>query len=82
MRLIGDSECYSKMNGAAYGFDAYGNKVEPLEGWRLIERNEKIEKDDQPFDVYSGWLGKGFINMKYVGWASSGGRWTTYARKI
>lgn len=82
MKLIGDDECYSKMREAEYGYDAYGNKLEAPKGWRLLKFNEEIEINDQPFDVYGGWIGKGYVNIKYHFYAVSGGRWTTFAREI
>ena len=78
MKLITD-ECYSKMPKAPYGFDAYDNPVECLDGYTLLDRLTFLEKGDIPFDVYSGWL-KNTFNPRYHIQAISSGRWTAWAR--
>jgi len=69
------------MRTAEYGCDAYGNKVIPPAGWVVIEKHSALQDGDQPFDVYSGWLGSSFYNERYNFYAESNGRWTAWARK-
>ena len=53
-RLIPDGECYTKMEKAVYGCDAFGNRVVVDDGYRLVAPNEPIVEGDRPFDVYAG----------------------------
>jgi len=76
-----DTDVYVKMDQPAYGHDAYGNKVVPPDGWSVLNRLSYLMEGDRPFDVYAGWLSRGFFNPKYHLRATSEGRWTTWIRK-
>ena len=65
--------------------DAFGNLVEPPEGYRLLQNNanlkvnDTIQEGDLHFDIYGGWVnGHGeYENGQFV---LSDGRWRAWAR--
>lgn len=64
------------------GYDAFGNKLEAPEGYRLFQNDDRVEIGDSYFDIYAGWI----INSDkyYIGRTGyyNGGRWTIWAKKI
>lgn len=81
MKLIPDGHCYTDFERACYGYDAYGNKLKDPGGYHILDRLEKLQQGDVPFDVYSGWLSEEKFNSRYHLQAVSEGRWTAWARK-
>ena len=86
MQLLTENHSYKKHGDLQAGHDAFGNKVEPEEGWRLFEHGEngdRVAKGDRYFDIYSGW--QEYLDNYYVGYSGyykDGSRWTAWAKKI
>lgn len=75
----------SKKHVSEANQDAFGNKVEPEEGWRLFnhgENGDRVAKGDRYFDIYTGW--HTYLDDFLVGYSGyyDGGRWTAWAKKI
>lgn len=64
------------------GLDAFGHKVEPEDGYRLVEVGERLEKGDKHFDIYSGWQDGNEGPLIGVEMFYLGGRWTAWERKV
>ena len=68
-----------------YGHDAYGNKLEAEEEYKILNKGEIIKEGDKPFDIYSGWLesSSAYFEIRNGHHANyRGGRWTCWERKI
>lgn len=86
-KLIEEGNYDEKIHVMKDWCDAFGNQVEPPEGYYLLrndkEVNDKIQKGDLHFDIYGGWTSGGedwhVRNGHYV---DSDGRWRAWARKI
>ncbi len=64
--------------------DAFGNEINPEEGYRFLEGNEIILKGDKHFDIYTGWTSGNedfYVRNGHHAYFS-GGRWTAWERKI
>lgn len=81
-QLIPDDGNYETMDHKPYGHDAYGNKLEPSDGFAILEWGEKLQQGDWPFDVYSGWWNPGELNPNYNHHAYDNGRWRAWQRRI
>jgi hypothetical protein len=83
-QLILEGNFNSKIHTLKNWCDAFGNLVEPPEGYYLLknnaERHDKIQKGDLHFDIYSGWV-DGHSDYHNGGNVLSEGRWRAWARK-
>jgi hypothetical protein len=75
-----------------YGLDCQGNPITAPDGYELITKHCKIEKDFIHFDIYGGWV-KGCIDYQVRnghhismggkgGFSDNMGRWICWAKPI
>lgn len=64
-----------------FGHDAFGNKVEAEEGYRLLHHLERAQIGDRVFDIYNGWQEADDYDARNKNYANCGGRWTVWERK-
>ena len=86
-QLIVEGNFDSKIHVRKEMCDAFGNKIKPPKGYRLLGKTEdgwdKIQQGDMHFDIYGGWV-KGHSSW-YDGanhYIHEEGRWKAWARKI
>lgn len=80
-QLILEGNYDSKIHTLNHNCDAFGNVVEPPEGFRMLTNDDKIEKDDLHFDIYGGWV-QGHGERNNGSYVHCEGRWRGWARKI
>ena len=80
-QVIENGNYDSKKHSMKYNCDAFGDKIKPPIGFRLLIENEPIQKGDWHFDIYAGWV-QGHGDRKNGSRLHCEGRWRGWARKI
>lgn len=86
-QLITEGNFDNKIHTLKPWCDAFGNKVEPPEGYYLLrndkDQNDTVQKGDLHFDIYGGWTSGGEdYHVRNGHYVQSEGRWRAWARKI
>ena len=82
MKLLTENYNYKKHGPLRQDRDAFGNKVVPEKGFRLL-KNEVIQYGDKYFDIYAGWTsGQEAFEVENKWFSNKHGRCTSWERKL